>query len=111
MRLLIIEDEIALCSSIAECLHMDNYEIDTCHDGLEALELCSTENYDLILLDLILPGMDGMDMIRVAQKNHRNLIFFSHIFNNRYYRQASASTKILMFSSPLSNHNFHLSCA
>lgn len=64
MRLLIIEDEIALCSSIAEGLRMDGYEVDTCHNGLEALDLCSTENYDLILLDLSLPGMDGMEVLR-----------------------------------------------
>ena len=49
MHILIIEDEEQLCRSIAEGLRMDGYETDTCLDGDEGLELCTTENYDLIL--------------------------------------------------------------
>lgn len=64
MRLLVVEDEWALCSSIAEGLRLDGYEVDTCQDGLDALELCGTERYDLILLDLNLPGLDGMEVLR-----------------------------------------------
>ena len=59
MHILIIEDEEQLCRSMAEGLRMDGYETDTCFDGEEGLELCMTENYDLILLDLNLPGIDG----------------------------------------------------
>jgi len=64
MRLLVVEDEAALCSSIAEGLRLDGYEVDTCQDGLEALELSSVEPYDLIILDLNLPGLDGMEVLR-----------------------------------------------
>lgn len=64
MRLLVVEDEAALCFSIAEGLRLDGYEVDTCQDGLEALELCGVETYDLILLDLNLPGLDGMEVLR-----------------------------------------------
>lgn len=64
MRLLIVEDEAALCLSIAEGLRLDGYEVDTCQDGQEALELCGAETYDLILLDLNLPSLDGMEVLR-----------------------------------------------
>lgn len=64
MRLFVIEDEASLCASIAEGLRMDGYEVDTCQDGAEALEICRMETYDLILLDLNLPGMDGMEVLR-----------------------------------------------
>ena len=62
MHILIIEDEEQLCCSIAEGLRMNGYETDTCFDGNEGLELCMTENYDLILLDLMLPKLDGLSV-------------------------------------------------
>lgn len=71
MRLLVAEDEMALCSSIAEGLRLDGYEVDTCRDGREALELCMVETYDLILLDLNLPGMDGMEVLRRLRMEDR----------------------------------------
>ena len=71
MHILIIEDELSLCNSIAEGLRMDGYEVDSCQDGLEALELCETEHYDLILLDLNLPKMDGMEVLRRLREEDR----------------------------------------
>ena len=62
MHILIIEDEEQLCRSVAEGLRIDGYETDICFDGDEGLCLCMTENYDLILLDLNLPGTDGLDL-------------------------------------------------
>lgn len=64
MHILIIEDEEQLCCSIAEGLRMNGNETDTCFDGNEGLELCMTESYDLILLDLNLPGTDGLDILQ-----------------------------------------------
>ena len=64
MHILIIEDEEQLCRSIAEGLRMNRYETDICFDGNEGLQLCMTENYDLILLDLNLPGIDGLEILR-----------------------------------------------
>lgn len=64
MRLLIVTDETALCRSVTEGFRMDGYEVDTCQAGQEALEMCTIESYDLLLLDLNLPGMDGMEVLR-----------------------------------------------
>ena len=61
MRLLIVEDEKQICDTIAKSLYDAGYEVDTCYDGEEALECILAEDYDLIVLDLNLPGMDGMD--------------------------------------------------
>ena len=64
MHILIIEDEEQLCRSMAEGLRMDGYETDTCFDGEEGLEESMTEKYDLIILDLMLPGIDGYQVCR-----------------------------------------------
>lgn len=72
MRILIVEDEIDLCDSIAEGLQIDGYAVDTCYDGTEAYELITTETYDLVVLDLNLPGMDGMDVLSKVRKQDKS---------------------------------------
>lgn len=68
MRLLIIEDEKELCDTIAKSLHQSGYETDTCYDGEEALSILSSERYDLVILDLNLPGADGMTILKTLRK-------------------------------------------
>lgn len=63
MRLLIIEDEKELCLTIADGLRSNGYEVDTCFDGADGLELATIEVFDLIVLDLNLPSMDGMEVL------------------------------------------------
>lgn len=70
MRLLIVEDEKELCDTISKSLYESGYEVDTCYDGEEALDYILTEDYDLIVLDLNLPGMDGMDILRELRKEN-----------------------------------------
>lgn len=73
MRILIVEDEIDLCDSIAEGLQIDGYAVDTCNDGKDAYVLITTEIYDLIVLDLNLPGMDGIDILKEVRKTHKDI--------------------------------------
>ena len=75
MRLLIVEDEKQICDTIAKSLYDAGYEVDTCYAGEEALECILAEDYDLIVLDLNLPGMDGMDILReLRQKNEETKV-------------------------------------
>ena len=60
MHLLIVEDERTLCDTVARSLRRSAYSVDCCYDGEKALELLETERYDLVLLDLNLPGADGL---------------------------------------------------
>lgn len=73
MRILIVEDEVDLCDSIAEGLQIDGYAVDTCYDGENAYELITTETYDLVILDLNLPGMDGIDILTEVRKQTKDL--------------------------------------
>lgn len=73
MRILIVEDEIDLCDSIAEGLQIDGYAVDTCYDGAKAYELITTETYDLVVLDLNLPGMDGLDVLAKVRSQDKSI--------------------------------------
>ena len=71
MHLLVIEDERALCETIVRSLRRQAYSVDYCYDGEKALELLGVERYDLVLLDLNLPGKDGMTVLRTLRQSDR----------------------------------------
>ena len=71
MHLLVIEDERTLCETIVRSLRRQAYSVDYCYDGEKALELLGVERYDLVLLDLNLPGKDGMTVLRTLRQSDR----------------------------------------
>lgn len=63
MRILVVEDEIDLQEAIAEGLRIEGYAVDTCSNGDDAYELAYVGDYDLIILDINLPKMDGFEVL------------------------------------------------
>ncbi|MDF2542327.1 MAG: DNA-binding response regulator [Herbinix sp.] len=63
MRLLLIEDDMELCDAIAVQLKKDGYELDICNDGKDAFYYISGFNHDVIMLDRMLPGEDGLTIL------------------------------------------------
>lgn len=70
MRLLIIEDEKHLAEAVAQLLKKENYVVDVFNEGIEGLDNALTGIYDIILLDIMLPGMDGLDILRKLRKEN-----------------------------------------
>ena len=68
MRILVVEDERALCDAIARSLRNLAYSVDCCYDGQQALDLLDVETFDLVVLDLNLPHVDGMTVLRQLRK-------------------------------------------
>ena len=68
MKILVVEDERQLCDDISEDLELEQYTAERCYDGLDAWERLLTEPYDLVILDLNLPGMDGLDLLRALRQ-------------------------------------------
>ena len=64
MRILIVEDEVRLARTLAALLRRQGYTADMCHDGVSGLDSASSGIYDLVVLDAMLPGMDGFALLR-----------------------------------------------
>ncbi|MGA3599823.1 response regulator transcription factor [Lysinibacillus agricola] len=73
MRILVVEDEIDLQEAIAEGLRIEGYAVDTCSNGEDAYELAYVENYDLVILDLNLPKMDGLKVLEKIREENNEL--------------------------------------
>ena len=64
MRILIVEDERMINDIIARTLRKENYSVDSCFDGQEALDFISYSEYDLIITDIMMPKIDGYEFIK-----------------------------------------------
>jgi len=68
MRILIVEDEAKVAEALREGLTAEGYEVVTARTGEEGYYLAQAETFDLILLDLMLPGRDGLDILRTLRR-------------------------------------------
>lgn len=68
MRILLVEDELHLAEALASILKRNNYTVDVVHDGADGLDYGLSAIYDLILLDIMLPKMDGLTVLRKLRK-------------------------------------------
>ena len=68
VRILVIEDEHKIASSIKKGLEQESYAVDVAYDGEQGFDLAASEEYDVIVLDLMLPKMDGMEICRKLRK-------------------------------------------
>lgn len=68
MRLLLAEDEQALSKALTTILQRNNYSVDVAYDGQEALEYLAADNYDGIILDIMMPKVDGITVLKEIRK-------------------------------------------
>ena len=67
MRLLLAEDEKSLSRALVKILEHANYSVDAVYDGVEALEYLKSENYDGVILDIMMPRKDGLEVLKMVR--------------------------------------------
>ena len=70
MRILIVEDEYSLADAVTAVLKKEQYFVDAVYDGRDGLDYALSDIYDLILLDIMLPKMNGLDVLKEIRKNN-----------------------------------------
>ena len=64
-RILIVDDDTILSGLLQLTLELEGYEVETAHDGAEALAMLQSAGFDLIILDIVMPKMDGIKFLRL----------------------------------------------
>ncbi|PYJ00056.1 MAG: DNA-binding response regulator, partial [Verrucomicrobia bacterium] len=70
MRVLVVEDEKKTASFIRKALQAEGFAVDVCHNGEEAWAAARTAPFDAIVLDIMLPGRDGLSLVRQLRERH-----------------------------------------
>jgi DNA-binding response OmpR family regulator len=68
MRILLVEDERRLAAALLQLFKEHQYAADVAYDGVSGLDLASTNSYDVLVLDVMLPGMSGLEIVRQLRK-------------------------------------------
>ena len=79
MRLLVVEDEHRIAQAIKEGLEQESYAVDVCYDGEDGYNSARQDDYDLIVLDIMLPNMDGFTICRKLREEsiHTPILFLT----------------------------------
>jgi DNA-binding response OmpR family regulator len=79
MRVLVVEDEHRIANAIKQGLTQENFIVDVAYDGIEGYDLAVSEGYDVIVLDRLLPGMEGLKICQKLreQKNHTPILILT----------------------------------
>jgi DNA-binding response OmpR family regulator len=70
MKVLVVEDEHRIANTIKKGLELESYAVDVAYDGNSGLDLALGEEYDVMVLDLMLPGIDGLEICRQVRKSN-----------------------------------------
>ncbi len=73
IKLLIVDDEVQFLESIAKRLELRGFDVLTASGGAGALEIATTDLFDLAILDLKMPGMDGQELLEILMREHKYL--------------------------------------
>ena len=73
IKLLIVDDEVQFLDSIAERLELRDFDVTKASRGAEALQIADQQKFDLALLDLKMPGMDGRQLLEILKREHKYL--------------------------------------
>lgn len=68
MRVLLVEDEKRMAEALVELLRLEKYEVDWCDNGREGCDYILSDIYDIIILDVMLPGMSGFDIVKEVRR-------------------------------------------
>ena len=90
-KILLVDDDCELCSEVAEILISEGYSVDQAYDGNDGQEMITSGGYDLIILDLKIPGKGGLEVLKEAKTKNPDLKIFiatgSQIFKTRLNEQ------------------------
>ena len=72
MRILVVEDEVSLSNALKKILESQGYFVDAVYDGMAAVDYAAEVSYSLIILDVMIPGFDGFEVVRRIRRSNIN---------------------------------------
>lgn len=106
-RILVVDDETNMRTTLADILSDEGYEVDTAADGLSAVQMCEQQTYEVVLLDVRMPGIDGVETFRRIRRHCEavRVVMMSAYSMDELKRSALEEGAIAFLSKPLDIDN------
>jgi DNA-binding response OmpR family regulator len=106
-RILVVDDETNMRATLADILSDEGYIIDTAVDGLSAVEMCGQQTYDVVLMDVRMPGIDGVEAFRRIRRLNESVrvVMMSAYSQNDLKRAVLDEGAVAFLSKPLDIEN------
>ena len=90
--ILVVEDEKPLANALREILTEAGYQVETSFDGIFALDILKRKKFNLVLLDLLMPGLGGYDVLDILQNEHKGckVVIISNLSREEEIKKAKA---------------------
>jgi YesN/AraC family two-component response regulator len=106
-RILVVDDNLMMRRLIINLFNKDDFACDEAGDGKEGLEKMSDKHYDLVITDIIMPGMEGIEMIIKAKRNYPGIKIIAISGGEPFYLSVAKKIGIQgIFTKPLDHHVF-----
>jgi CheY-like chemotaxis protein len=73
LKILVVDDDHNSCEGLTELLGGEGHAVEACRSGVRALAILKTASYDVLLTDLVMPGMSGLELVRAARRAYPQL--------------------------------------
>jgi two-component system response regulator AtoC len=74
LRILVVDDDVGMCDTLSDILEDAEFEVATGHDGIEAVEKVRGAQFDIVLMDIKMPRMNGVDACKIMRAENPNLV-------------------------------------
>lgn len=102
-KILIVDDNEELCKNLSDILEYKGYEVTSVYDGYKAIEIFKKEKFEVVLLDVKMPGMNGVDTLRILKQIRSDIliIMITAFADDIFYREGLKNGEFKVIQKPI----------
>lgn len=102
-KILIVDDNVELCKNLSDILELKNYETVSVYNGYQAIEAVKNAKFDIVLMDVKMPGMNGIDALKALKQiaPHTLVIMITAFADDIFYKEGLKSGDVLVIQKPI----------
>jgi CheY-like chemotaxis protein len=107
-KILLVDDNEDLCRNLADILELKKYEVTVVYDGTQAIEAIKKGDFDVVLMDVKMPGISGIEALKIIKQINPdlNIIFITAFADDIFYKQGLKNGDVEVIQKPMDIDKF-----